>query len=345
MTSRLAFLGDTLLGGEAQPILDSRGHRYALEEIAGLFDGVDLVVANLEGPLTHEVKPSAKADTGRKRYWYRADPTSAAVLAGAGVGLVSLANNHTLDFGMPGLRDTMSALDAAGVAYCGAGLNEDQARRPAILSIAGCRIGFISCMQRYDMYVEERLYASARHGGCYQLRPRTIAEDLAALKGLVDLRVVLVHWGRNYRGVAPRQERLAAVLRAAGADLIIGHHPHIAQRVDLSEGKPVVYSLGNGALGTPGRFHSGRPPYGLVTIVELDASRRIAQLDLRLIAVDNSLVNYRPVLAYDKPAQAVLRSLVTSGNEWQVNDGGLRAVLPAVVDGNAANAEPRVVAT
>jgi poly-gamma-glutamate capsule biosynthesis protein CapA/YwtB (metallophosphatase superfamily) len=289
---------------------------------------VDLVVANHEGPLTSREQPQPKADTGRKRYWYRADPGSAGALKDMGIQLVSLANNHILDYGQAGLEDTIGELNARGIAHCGAGGNEEQARQPAILTVKGHRIGFVSCMQRYKIYVQERAYATSRHGGFYQLRPGKIGEDLASLESLVDLRVALVHWGRNYRPVAPRQQRLADILLASGADMIIGHHPHIPQSVDLSLGKPVFYSLGNGPLGTPGRFHSGRPPYGLVTIVEVGNTHRITTIDLHLIAVDNSVVGFRPVPAVDDEATELLWSLVTIEQGWRAIPGGLRAILP-----------------
>ena len=77
-------------------------------------------------------------------------------------------------------------------------------------------------------------------------------QQLADLDDHVDLRVALVHWGRNYRPVSARQERLAAALRDAGADIVVGHHPHIPQRIDLSHRCPVFFSLGNGPVGTPG---------------------------------------------------------------------------------------------
>jgi poly-gamma-glutamate synthesis protein (capsule biosynthesis protein) len=329
MSIRIAFLGDTLLGGEADETLRLRGYGYALEHVAPLVAGADLVVVNHEGPLTSRDRPAPKADTGRKRYWYRGRPDAARALRALGVGVASLANNHVLDFGLEGMRDTRSALEGAGIACCGAGDDETQAREPVVVEVGGLRIGFISCMQRYDMYVRERLYASGSRGGCARLRPRTVREDLAALAGRVDLRIVLVHWGRNYRPIAPRQERLAAVLRDAGADLVVGHHPHVAQRVDVS-GAPVLFSLGNAALGTPGRYHSGRPPYGMVATAELDDAARIAGLELRLLEIDNAKVAFRPEPAEGPDARRFLRTLVGDGGGWRdCGGGGLRAELGA----------------
>jgi poly-gamma-glutamate synthesis protein (capsule biosynthesis protein) len=325
---RIAFLGDTLLGGVADEHLERHGYGYATRGIEPLLRRADAVVVNHEGPLTLSEEPQAKGDTGRKRYWYKAQPQAARHLRELGVVGASLANNHVLDYGLHGLLDTIAALDEAGIACCGAGATEQDARRPAVIEVGGLRIGLVSCMQRYDVYVDERSYASGSRGGCFRLRLRTVREELAALEGRVDLRVVLAHWGRNYRGATGRQERLAAGLVEAGADLVVGHHPHIPQRVELIDGKPVFYSLGNGLLGTPGRFHSRRPPYGLLPVVELDSGGAINGIELHLLAVDNREVAFSPRPVADAEAVAFLRTLVPPEDGWKAGRGALRLRLP-----------------
>src|SRR5262245_3182139 len=95
---RVTFLGDTLVGGVAQEVLDERGPEWAFDGIRPLLEGSDLVVANHEGPITDRSEPGPKLDTGRKRYWYRAAPSAISALLGVGVRVVSLGNNHVLDF-------------------------------------------------------------------------------------------------------------------------------------------------------------------------------------------------------------------------------------------------------
>jgi poly-gamma-glutamate synthesis protein (capsule biosynthesis protein) len=323
---RIAFLGDTLLGGVAEDVLQERGYDYALGGIAPLLRSADFTVINHEGPLTRRNVPEDKAETGRKRYWYKARPEAAHALAAVGVRVASLSNNHVLDFGFLGLADTIEALDAAGIAHCGAGFDEPSARRPAIVEFGGRRIGFVSCMQRYDIYVRERLYANARSGGCYRLRPRSVIQELGALADQVDARVVLVHWGRNYRGLSAPQHRFAPTL-ARHAEVVVGHHPHVPQRVDLHAGVPVFYSLGNGALGTPGRYHSGRPPYGLLAFVDFDERVRPVAVELRLLAVNNAEVNFRPEPVDDPEATRFLLGLTSWGDRWLTEGGGLRLEL------------------
>jgi poly-gamma-glutamate capsule biosynthesis protein CapA/YwtB (metallophosphatase superfamily) len=307
--TRIAFLGDTLLGGTASEVIAAQGFDYPLAQIRACWRDADLLVVNHEGPLTASAQPADKHDTGRKRYWYKGDPASAHALAKAGVRVASLANNHVCDFGRDGLADTMSALDNAGIAHCGAGSTAAAARRPVILEAGGLRIGFVAAMQRYEMYIAEQLYATEDQAGVALLDPTQLAADVAALREAVDFCAVLVHWGRNYRTRTSLQRRLARGIAAAGADLVIGHHPHIPQPVALVHGVPVLYSLGNGAFGSPGRFHSGRPPYGVVAIADV-ARHRVIGLDLRLINVDNAAVGYRPTPAADDRAALYLQSLV-----------------------------------
>ncbi|MGI8614468.1 MAG: CapA family protein [Nocardioidaceae bacterium] len=311
MTARIAFLGDTLLGGTAQDVLGEHGYDYAFAGISHLWGQADLAVINHEAPLTKDATCARKLDTGKKRYWYKGDPESAHTLAAHGIRVASLANNHIGDFGPDGVLDTMAALDAAGVAHCGAGVSDHEAREPAIVDVNGQRVGFLSVMQRYKMYVAEEGYARHGHPGPAMLRMSRLGPDIAALRRRVDLCVVLAHWGRNYHQLTRLQQRLAHQMRTAGADLIVGHHPHVAHPVELMAGVPVLYSLGNGAFGSPGRYHSGRPPYGLIALVDVEP-HRVVRLSLKLIHVDNSVVNYQPVPADDPQAATFLKSLFPS---------------------------------
>ncbi len=328
--TRITFLGDTLVGGEGQSVLDVAGAGYAFDGIRAVLADSDLVVVNQEGPITRRDEPGAKHDTGRKRYWYRGAPESVAALFDAGIRVVSLANNHVLDFGSEGLADTIAALDAGGIEHCGAGPDRRAARRPALITVNGVRISFASFMQRYDIYVAEQAYAARARAGPARLSLERVRRDLEVVDE-VDLRVALAHWGRNYRPVNGRQRRLARGIVEAGADLVIGHHPHVAQPIDLMAGVPVAFSLGNGPLGTPGRYHSGRPPYGLVLSVDLDGAGTPRHLRVVPILVDNAVVRFQPQVADDPGARELLDRLLTPDLPWQsYGAAGYEAELPVV---------------
>ena len=319
---RVTFLGDTLVGGEGQPSLDRHSPGWAFDGIRDLLKPADLVVVNHEGPITNRTHPEDKLDTGRKRYWYRAVPESVEALLDVGVRVASLANNHVLDFGVGGLEDTIDAFDAAGIVHCGAGSTRAAARKPAVIEVGGLRLGFLSFMQHYKIYVTEDAYASRTRPGPQRLNLERARVDLAKLEDQVDLRIALVHWGRNYRKVNPRQQLLGAELCDAGADIVIGHHPHVPQRIGINRGRPICYSLGNGPLGTPGRFHSGRLPYGLVVSFDIDTSARPRQITADLIHVDNAKVGFQPQIADSDEGQRVLRRLLPRDLDWCRSPGG-----------------------
>ncbi|HZO30844.1 MAG TPA: CapA family protein [Chloroflexota bacterium] len=319
----IAFVGDTLLGDQFQDLLRERGYDHPLLGIAPLLSRAAFTVVNLEGVLTAEDR-GLPGVPQRTRFWMRADPESAAALAAYGVRLVSLANNHVLDYGLDGLDETISTLDAYGIAHCGAGATEAEARRPRILHANDVRVAFLSCIQRYDMY-EGWLYAEGERGGCKRLAERTVSHDLPQLAEAADVSIVLAHWGRNYRDVTPAQERWAPRLATAGADLVIGHHPHIAQRVEILHGCPIVYSLGNGPFGTRGRFASyGQAPYGLVALAEIEPPGTLTALELHLIDVDNRASQFRPTPVEDETAIPFLRTLTAPADGWYQRGHALR---------------------
>jgi hypothetical protein len=159
---------------------------------------------------------------------------------------VSLANNHTLDFGVEGLRQTIANLRAQGIATYGAGMSEAEARRPLILEKNGIRIGVLGYFHYRQKYVaKEMWYAQGDRPGVAGMSKKNMRDDIAALKGQVDTVVVTPHWGENYLKLKAKQKRLAKDAATAGADLLVGHGPHMAHPVTMIGETPVVYSVGN----------------------------------------------------------------------------------------------------
>jgi poly-gamma-glutamate synthesis protein (capsule biosynthesis protein) len=122
-----------------------------------------------------------------------------------------------------------------------------------------------------------------------------VRADIERLRPHADIIIVHAHFGENYRDVTAYQRRIARELIDAGADVVNGHHPHVAQGVDLYRGKPILYSLGNFTFGTPGRFSGGMRGYGWVARYRIDAAtRQLTAIDLDLIATDNDRVGFQP---------------------------------------------------
>jgi poly-gamma-glutamate synthesis protein (capsule biosynthesis protein) len=230
-------LGQRLAGGEID---------YPFALVADALRGADMAVANLECAVSDQGEPLAKS------YRFRAPPPAAAALAAAGFDLVTLANNHAMDYGSRGLEDTLDLLAEAGVAHVGAGLNAGAARAPAILQRSGLRVAFLGYA---DVPVESggwdarSVIASEDAPGIAWADPEQIAGDVAAARSQADVVVVLVHSGFEYYDLPnPIQITIGRAAVDAGAALVVMAHSHTLQGVERYNGGIIAYSLGNFAF-------------------------------------------------------------------------------------------------
>jgi poly-gamma-glutamate capsule biosynthesis protein CapA/YwtB (metallophosphatase superfamily) len=242
----LLFGGDAMLGRTVKETIGRRGPAYPLGAIAPLLRGADLAVVNLECALTD----STTEWRGMPKAFYFGAPVDAVLsLVDAGIDMVSLANNHTLDFEVNGLHDTLRVLDARGIAHAGAGGNTRDALRPAIVEREGVRFGMASfCDHQRDFA------AGAHRPGIAFLdladEPAAIAAFAAALEPLagagVDWPVLALHWGPNmvWRPSA-RFRRLAHAAIDMGWKILFGHSAHVFHGVELRSGCPIIYAAGD----------------------------------------------------------------------------------------------------
>lgn len=234
---RVILGGDTMIDDLALPWLLKYGWGYTLAGLAPLFQSADLVGLNLEVPVDAQCR---RART--KKYSYAMVPEALGGLKDAGVDMVSLANNHFRDCGESGKAATVAALDRAGIWRYGAGVTEQDANRPLIVEVGGTTIGLIGMFSYSGSH--------ARHGAA-QITEANIEGLIGGLRPLVDVLIVSVHWGKNYLvEIDARQSRFGHLMIDAGADVVIGHGPHIPQAMELYGGKPLIYSVGNGAFAT-----------------------------------------------------------------------------------------------
>lgn len=280
-------LGGRLAGGEVD---------YPFALVAETLRSADIAVANLECAIGERGEPLPKA------YRFRAPPAAAASLAGAGIDLVSLANNHALDYGRDALADTLTLLDAAGVAHAGAGANAAAARAPAILERSGLSVAFLGYV---DVPVERSgwdarsVVATDSSPGVAWASLDEIASDVAAAKTRADLVVVLVHSGYEYRDRPnPTQIAIAHTAVDAGAALVVGAHSHLLQGVEHYRGGLIAYSLGNFA------FEIDRSRDSAILKVTLS---RDGVLGLEWIPVVLDANDGRPRLAEGEARQSILR--------------------------------------
>jgi len=240
--------GDVMLGRRVATAAARTGDvSRPLRAIGPQLASADLTVVNLESTLSQAGTPQQGGDS------FAAPPGVVAGLRDAGVDVLSLANNHVGDFQQRALLDTVRLVRAGGIQPVGAGGNLTEAAQPVIETRAGVRFGFLAFNA-----IGETPRATATSPGAFSLRmpPRTgplNEADLAAvtraiqtLKSAVDVVVVLPHWGQQYTHTPVSAQRtVATALTEAGADLVIGGHPHWVQSVEFPRGKVVAHSLGN----------------------------------------------------------------------------------------------------
>ncbi len=239
-------LGQTLLEGDLG---------YPFSEVVELITPADLAVGNLESALGESGTPE------KKGYTFQAPPQAAPSLALGSFDLMSLANNHALDYGASALMEGIGLLDAQGIEVVGAGENRQAAHAPVLKHLNGLSLAFLAYV---DVPVEVRGFDTRRwiatetKAGVAWADPKHIREDILAVQPQADLIIVLLHSG--YEGVVqPSPPQVAAAHAAidAGAHLVIGHHAHVLQGLEFYNDGVIVYGLGNFAFEDGGFDQSG----------------------------------------------------------------------------------------
>lgn len=235
----LLAAGDVMLGRHIGRIVERRGAAAIFSGISPLLATGDIVVANLEALIS---SPTATLQFPDKPYNFRARPQDGALLKAAGFTVLNLANNHALDYGPSAIATTRRVLAEAGLSFFGAGVDAAEARRPAIVTVKNTTFGFLG----YSIAHARRVYARAGRAGVAQLDAAAMLDDIRKLRPGVDVLILSLHWGFEYEDYPTSgQRRVARQLIDAGADLILGHHPHVPQGVEVYRGRIIAYSLGN----------------------------------------------------------------------------------------------------
>jgi poly-gamma-glutamate capsule biosynthesis protein CapA/YwtB (metallophosphatase superfamily) len=277
----LAFAGDFLPGAAAEATIAREGHDQLFDGVRPILAGADAFVVNLETPLA-----AAGAPVPGKTFTFLCSPRAAPAMARARVKAVTLANNHVLDQGEDALRDTLRTLAEAGIVHAGAGENLAAALAPALLDLPGGRVALLSFSNTFP----EAFWARPDRMGTAYGGPAQVREAVrAALKeGPV---VACFHWGEEMMETPkPYQVELARLAIDAGACLVIGHHPHVPQPVEIYRGRPIFYGLGNFSFGSASR----RSRLGLLLRAYLAPSGDWERLEVFPLLVDNGEVAFRP---------------------------------------------------
>lgn len=243
----LTFAGDILLDDSyavAARLRENGGDISAAisSELLEQMRDSDVFMLNNEFPYSSGGEPLQD-----KTYTFRADPDSVEYLADMGVDLVSIANNHAFDYGETAFLDTLTTLENADMPYVGGGRNIDEASRPVYYIINDIKIGFLAATQIERLDNPDTRGAGENQSGVFRCLDNTrLLNKIAEVKENCDFLVVYIHWGTESTNETDwLQQQQAPQMAEAGADLIIGDHPHVLQPITYIDGVPVVYSLGN----------------------------------------------------------------------------------------------------
>ena len=235
----LCFVGDILFDrGIARVVRERDGdYMYPFARIKNELAGCDLLFGNLEGPV------SSRGEDRGGLYSFRMAPDTADALAAAGFDIVSVANNHIADWGDEAMYDTFTILREARVQYVGAGVNSRDAYEPRFVNVGDTTVGFVAFSDIYGMY-RKSVYKNKPKLAL--LTQQYVREGITDAREEADIVIVSIHFGEEYQTEPnERQKEFARAAIDAGADVVIGHHPHSVQPVERYKDGIIAYSVGN----------------------------------------------------------------------------------------------------
>lgn len=294
----LVAVGDIMLSRGVAGQIERHGDiHHPFSRMKGFLRGGDIVFGNLECPLT----PGRKI--GIREMVLRADPGLETALAASGFTILSLANNHTPDFGADGIRDTLRNLSAAGIQCVGAGMNDREAYAARYIEEKGVRLAFLA-------YTDPRLVpasygAGTDNPGIAFLDMDMMRTGIENARRAADFLVVSLHFGTEYaENPDANQIRCARAAVDAGADFVLGHHPHVVQRMERYRGKYILYSLGNFVFD---QMWSRATREGLAVKLFIDKSG-VKKMEFAPLLINNDA---QPEILTGEDAEAVLDRLET----------------------------------
>lgn len=225
-------VGDIMLSRAVAQKMRVHGVDYPFASTTDFLRSADIAFGNLEGPIT----PGPEILPFEMRF--RADANVAAALKRAGFDVLSLANNHMLDFGSEGIENTQDFLDTEQIAYAGAGANAADASKPVFVTVDGITFAFLAYSYSGG--------AGAYSAGTMPLNLDGMVDAVRQAKSFADIIIVSMHAGEEYEP-QPNESQVVFARAAidAGAEMVIGHHPHVVQTMEVYRGKYIFYSLGN----------------------------------------------------------------------------------------------------
>lgn len=274
--------GDILFTPYLDPYIKKHSRDYPFLALKKLFKRSDIVFANLEVALTNQKKPFPA-----KGFNFKADPLWAKVLAKNGINLLSIANNHILDYGDEGLMDTICALRKEKLNFCGAGENLAQARAAALFEVKGIKVACLS----YSVTLPKEFYAKENKPGTAFPYREFLEADVPAARPLADILIISFHWSGELLDFPRKyQTKLARKVIDLGADIVVGHHPHNLQGFEVYKNKLIAYSLGNLCFA----MYSNQVKESMLLECKFDKKGNIKKAEIIPLTVDNKKIKFQP---------------------------------------------------
>lgn len=296
--------GDVMLGSWVQDVVRKSGWFYPFAAMDSVIDGSDIFMINLEAPFGEEDSAFAKT------YTFQVAPDLIEVLTAGRIGAVSLANNHIMDFGPGALKYTMDLLREKGIVFGGAGMNLQEAGKPAILKVRDMSVA-IAC---YSLTFPKEFWATDTTAGTCFPYHTFFYKDIRKFKQENDLVIVSFHWGSELMETPKEyQTELARNTIDAGADIIIGHHPHVIQGIEIYKGRVIAYSLGNFIFGS----YSENAREAMLLKFSF-GTNGIQRCRIYPINVYNAEVEFQPRFLTDEDKIKFFNKLVTISTELNI---------------------------
>jgi len=297
----LVFSGDIVLDDSAGEMIRQGGDPFA--DFSGVFKGADIRLGNLECVV------ATTGSAGDKNYTFRAHPQVLPVLK-RHFDALALANNHSGDFGRDAFAEMLGLLQQAQMGQFGGGHNLVEAHTPLIIERKGLRIALLG----YSEFMPRSFEADFNAPGVAWSEDEQVVADIKKARTFyhADLVIPVMHWGwENELSANPRQRQLAHLMVQAGADAVIGGHPHVTQEIEHYQGKPIIYSVGNFVMK---ETDNARQRQGWVLRLMLD-KQGVTALDTRV-----ANINMDGIPRLDRQSASPC---------WQRGQSGLQMCLPA----------------
>ena len=304
---RLILCGDICPTDATRAAFEAGDRKALFGSALEVIQSADLAVANLECALTHSESRIRKFGPNLK-----GKPEWASVLAAAGFTHMGLSNNHVMDFGLQGLRDTISAVEAAGMTAFGVGENDQDSRKPLLLEHDGLRIAIVAvCEHEYSYALPDRM-------GSNPFDPFDTMEDIALAREQADWVIVMYHGGKEQcEYPSPRLRKACRAMVRAGADLVLCQHSHCIGTAEIYRGGKIIYGMGNFLFAK----YMDDPQWGSGSMLDISLSRETFDITFLPVVVTDSGIT----LAQGAQKAEIMEELESRSRLLQDDEAWMRA--------------------